>query len=558
MIHICKICDYETDQSTHHKDHLNSKTHKTLNENKKMKIEKLTNKEIKTLLKDEGLKVGGKKIELVERYMEHIKHIKTHKNTDDVIVEEVDDVEEVEDVTVEEVDDVEVVEDVIVEEVDDVEVVEDDVEEPKTHLEILIEEKEKLKKKLEEIEDKIIELENKTTNSFKFIDLFSGIGGFHQALSSFGSQCVLACDIDAACRKNYKLNYDIEPLSDVKKIDIKTMPDFDILCGGFPCQPFSNAGNKSTFDDDRGLLFDEIIKIAIYKKPKFMFLENVKHILKVGDGDVLKYIKQKIDSADYHLQLFKMSPHEYGIPQQRERIYFVCVRKDIYNGKDIQIIKPEVKIDFKKYLDTSVDKKYNIQEDIKECLEVWDEMIKIFAVGEKISPTILINENYNNHSKEDYDNYPKWKQDYITKNKPLIKKYKKQFDKWYSKHKDILKKKEIFGKLEWQVGVIKENDSIFNYFIQIRQSGIRVKKAQYFPTLVAISQIPIYGKECRYITPKECSRLQSFPESYKIDSSDKVAYKQFGNAVNVSNVKTVIESTFKHYQYHTSEIGLNH
>jgi DNA (cytosine-5)-methyltransferase 1 len=129
----------------------------------------------------------------------------------------------------------------------------------------------------------------------------------------------------------------------------------------------------------------------------------------------------------------------------------------------------------------------------------------------------------------------------------LIEKYKNDFDPWYVKHKEILTRREIFGKLEWQVGKIKKNDSIFNYFIQIRQSGIRVKKPQYFPTLVAINQTPIYGKEKRYITPRECARLQSFPEDFKIPNADKDSYKQFGNSVNVDNVKSIIETTLRHY-----------
>ena len=126
----------------------------------------------------------------------------------------------------------------------------------------------------------------------------------------------------------------MEPVKDVKKINEKEMDDFDIICGGFPCQPFSNGGKKKSFEDDRGLLFDEIIRIAKHKKPRFMFLENVKHILKVSNGEVLKYIKQKIKDTGYQLQIFNMSPHNYGIPQQRERIYFVCVRNDIYNNSD--------------------------------------------------------------------------------------------------------------------------------------------------------------------------------------------------------------------------------
>jgi DNA (cytosine-5)-methyltransferase 1 len=125
----------------------------------------------------------------------------------------------------------------------------------------------------------------------------------------------------------------------------------------------------------------------------------------------------------------------------------------------------------------------------------------------------------------------------------------------------------VNGKLEWQVGPIKPNDSIFNYFIQIRQSGIRVKKAEYFPTLVAMTQTPIYGKEKRHITPRECARLQSFPNTFilphemleKIESEDKhfrkpplpdqVAYKQLGNSVNVDNVHTIISKTLSLYCY---------
>ena len=382
-----------------------------------------------------------------------------------------------------------------------------------------------------------------------YIDLFCGIGGFHQALKTFNTNCVLASDNDKNCQLIYKLNYNIDVQKDVKTIDPNIIPNIDIICAGFPCQTFSNAGKKATFTDERGLLFDEIIRIAKIKKPKFMFLENVKHILKVGDGKVIEYIKNKLKDNNYILQLFNMSPHKYGIPQQRERIYFVCVRKDIYNGKNIELTISNKKIIFNNFLDKkkNIDKKYYIKGDILNVLEAWDEMIKIFDVGEKISPTILIHEYYISDRKKNFNTYAKWKQNYITSNKKIIDKYKDKWDSWYKKHKDILQKREIYGKLEWQAGIIKPNDSIFNYFIQIRQSGIRVKKAQYFPTLVAISQIPIYGKDKRYITPRECARLQSFPENFILSENDNVSYKQLGNSVNVDNVRTVIKATFQHY-----------
>jgi DNA (cytosine-5)-methyltransferase 1 len=387
-----------------------------------------------------------------------------------------------------------------------------------------------------------------------FIDLFCGIGGFHQALKKLGAKCILACDIDKDCRQVYFENYGIKPVEDVTKIIPEELPDFDILTGGFPCQAFSNGGKKKCFEDSRGLLFDEIIRIAKVKKPKFMFLENVKHILKVSDGEVINYIKEKIDSIGYNLTLFQLSPHNYGIPQQRERIYFVCVNRELIvpNVTNSTIVlNPTIDpktIDFAKFINSeNVSSKYYINSSILETLEAWDEIIKQMAHGEKLTPTLMINDAFINYSEEQLNLFPAWKRDYIKKNRPLVEKYDTILRPWYEKHKVLLKQREIYGKLEWQTGPVKNNESIFNHLIQIRQSGIRVKKCNYFPTLVAISQIPIYGKEKRYITPRECARLQSFPEDFKLAVDDKKSYKQLGNSVNVENVYNVISSTLKHY-----------
>ena len=397
-------------------------------------------------------------------------------------------------------------------------------------------------------------MEQNKPKSLTFIDLFCGIGGFHQALKKLGAKCILACDIDKDCREVYFENYGIKPVEDVKKINPTQLPDFDILTAGFPCQAFSNGGKKKCFEDSRGLLFDEIIRIAKEKKPKFMFLENVKHILKVSDGEIIDYIKEKIDSIGYNLTLFQLSPHNYGIPQQRERVYFVCVLKTLQppvNSSPTIILNPQIDpntIDFNKFINSeNVSPKYYINSSILETLEAWDEIIKQMEVGEKLSPTLMINDAFINYSEEQLNLFPEWKRDYIIKNRPLVQKYYTILDTWYTKHKELLKQREIFGKLEWQTGPVTKNESIFNHFIQIRQSGIRVKKCKYFPTLVAISQIPIYGKEKRYITPRECARLQSFPEDFTLAIDDKKSYKQLGNSVNVENVFNVVSSTLKHY-----------
>ena len=118
--------------------------------------------------------------------------------------------------------------------------------------------------------------ENQTTNasnSLKYIDLFCGIGGFHQVLRGLGHTCVFASDKDKACRETYKDNYGLEPAGDITKVKTEDIPDFDILCGGFPCQPFSNAGKKKSLDDERGGMFDEIMRIAKEKNLVLCFLK---------------------------------------------------------------------------------------------------------------------------------------------------------------------------------------------------------------------------------------------------------------------------------------------
>ena len=414
-----------------------------------------------------------------------------------------------------------------------------------------------------------------------FIDLFCGIGGFHYALTKKENpklnkkngfiyenesniKCVLACDKDKECRKTYKDNFGLYPVEDVTKLETKDIPNFDILCAGFPCQPFSNSGNKKTFKDKRGNLFEEIIRIAKEKKPSFMFLENVKHILKVDNGIVFQTIMKKLKEINYKVNVQILSPHQLGIPQQRERVIFTCVRKDVYDSKyknkgifkenlteDLKDFDFELGLDenikIKKIYEKKPDKKYNVDEDTMKVLDIWDEMIKKIDVKEKLSPTILCKEFKTKTDTKDFKKLVKWKQEYIAKNKPIYKKYKKDWDKWYDKHKDFLNKREVYCKLEWQAGPKVKDDSIWNHFIQIRQSGIRVKKTKYFPTLVAIVQTPIYGKKKRYITPRECARLQSFPDEFKINTNDKQAYKQFGNAVNVQVIQKIVKLVFKNF-----------
>ena len=395
----------------------------------------------------------------------------------------------------------------------------------------------------------------------KFIDLFCGIGGFHQAMNklTIPTECVFACDIDKECKKVYHQNYGLLPAEDITKVDEKMLPDFDVICAGFPCQSFSQAGKKLCLEDKRGLLFEHILRIAKEKRPRFMFLENVKHIKKIDEGKVFEHILKRIKETGYNVQVEELSPHQLGIPQHRERVIFICTAIPIAVGiPEISLIEavglkdkiPFILPTITETTDEQIQKillplteereKYLIPKELVSVLEAWNEMVQVFEVGENMSPTILCKEFLTDSTES---NLATWKQDYITKNKRIYQKYESLWQSWLTKHQQLLNKKEIYAKLEWQAGKKRENDSIWDHFIQLRQSGIRVKKGDFFPALVAIVQVPIYAKERRYICPRECARLQSFPDSFIMHEKDKIAYKQFGNAVNVDVLHFFIKGT---------------
>ncbi len=169
--------------------------------------------------------------------------------------------------------------------------------------------------------------------AFKFIDLFAGLGGFHLALEQLGCECVFASELKDDLRKLYKINFPktkrVE--GDITLVDLSAIPQHDILCAGFPCQPFSQAGKRQGFDDEngRGNLFGYICKIIEIHRPQFVLLENVSNLKGHDDGRTWKIIKQKLEDLRYEVPEPEiLSPHQFGIPQHRKRIYIVAADKD--------------------------------------------------------------------------------------------------------------------------------------------------------------------------------------------------------------------------------------
>ena len=384
-------------------------------------------------------------------------------------------------------------------------------------------------------------------SKFKFIDLFSGIGGFHQALASFGGECVLASDIDANAIKVYKNNYGIDSNINVRDIKNEDIPDHDVLCAGFPCQAFSKAGKQEGFmDQTRGTLFFEVARILNAKHPKYILLENVRNLVSHDNGHTYKVICNTLKKLGYRIpaEPLILSPHQFGVPQVRERVYI----PGIYDPKNSD--KP-LEIKFDKLLDkkdnsidtildpTETNPVYSISEHINEVLTAWNEFyhgVDVDVIGFPVWSSYF-------KTKRIDPSYPEWKKDFVRKNQELYLRNKDFIDAWLKKWNNLKDFTPTERKFEWQCGTTIK--SIWEGVIQIRPSGVRVKKPDIFQALVALVQTPIIGKYKRKLSVREAARLQSFPDSFIPDDNMQQAYKQFGNSVNVKVVKEIFKLMIK-------------
>jgi DNA (cytosine-5)-methyltransferase 1 len=381
-----------------------------------------------------------------------------------------------------------------------------------------------------------------TSTEYRFIDIFCGIGGFHIALTKLGMKCIYACDIDKHCQTSYEKNHKIKPDGDITTIDIEKIPAFDVLCAGFPCQPFSKAGFQLGFNDERGNLFFTICKIVKYHKPKYLILENVRNLSTHDNGKTWETMYNSINALGYNTykEPLILNTLHFDIPQNRERMIILCMRKDMGLMPNVPIIPKKPKTMLRKTLkdimnvsEEEENKEYRISGKLKDVENIWDDFLKKLCLAKIDIPHFPIWTDY-------------WDNTDISTNDPFYLKYSNWIDKnrdFYKKHKDILEEwlktsrenKNWSGsvrKFEYQAEKVHEGMATLLW--TSRGSGIRVKDPNYISTLVAMSMIPVYGPEHRKLSPKELLRLQSFPDTFVYDK--KHIYKQIGNAVNVKMI----------------------
>jgi DNA (cytosine-5)-methyltransferase 1 len=424
----------------------------------------------------------------------------------------------------------------------------------------------------------------------KFIDLFAGLGGFHLALHDLGHTCVFASEINDDLQGLYKTNYGVKCNGDINAVDIKAIPKHDILCAGFPCQPFSKAGKQNGLDDpDNGNFFNRIMEIVNYQLkqfggPEYIFLENVPNLKGHDDGNTWNYIHEKL-SVKYEVKEQTLSPHKFGVPQHRSRIYIVCRLKTKGGLSHFTFPTGDFKgtLSINSIIEKNPKEYSSIKKDSQHQLNVWQEFLDnlkseevprfpIWAMefgatypfegkapfklgadelkkhkgkfGEKIIGHSFdeVLECLPIYSQIDQKEFPHWKKYYIRANREFYLKHKKWLDKWLPKIHDF---ENSHQKLEWNCGnkiPLKLNDKI----IQFRPSGIRIKTADFSPALVITStQIPIFPWLNRYMTTREAARLQCMDSLKEFPNTTGKAFKAFGNAVNVCVVKSIATNLIK-------------
>lgn len=309
----------------------------------------------------------------------------------------------------------------------------------------------------------------------KMIDLFSGIGGIRIAFEENGAKCVCSSEIDKYACKTYYENFHDMPLGDVSRIGKKDLPEYDILAGGFPCQPFSLGGLRKGFEDARGTLFFEVARLLDECKPKAFLLENVQGLVNHDKGKTLQTIEKILSNLDYHFMWKVMNAKDYGIPQNRSRWYCVGFRNDLdIEFRDCK--KPSKNVDNNTfYFPQKVELKNTLMDIIEDKT---DECYKVSEIAKK---------NIKNFQSEYLETH--------VSDFPLIA-------------------------------------------YEVRASRCSFRNDGISPCLTAKmgtggNNVPIVVSQGRKLTEQECLRIMGFPEWFKIAKNNSHSYKQIGNSVVV-------------------------
>jgi DNA (cytosine-5)-methyltransferase 1 len=420
-------------------------------------------------------------------------------------------------------------------------------------------------------------------STFRFVDLFAGLGGFHTALAELGGTCVFACEWVEGLQDLYERNYGLRPHGDITTISADLVPNHEFLTAGFPCQPFSKAGEQLGFEHtEQGRLFFNVLEILEAKRPKDFILENVPNLLKHDDGKTFRRMQSELENLGYSIRAERLSPHQFGVPQIRERLYIVGSL-----GTMTQFVWPSptgAQTHISTVLDANPVEARGIPDLLLRSLEMWDDFLTSSPPAtvmpsfplwsmewgadypyESTTPLEMLRaggpaalypfkgsfgvsfdgmteseilSHLPSHAKRPGAEFPRWKRLFLRQNREFHANNRTWIDPWLPRAAAF---PSSLQKFEWNAQ--GEERTVWKYILQQRASGIRLKRVHSAPTLVAMTatQVPIIAWERRFMTQRECARLQSLG-LIELPPQIGAAYKALGNAVNAHVVGLIARS----------------
>jgi DNA (cytosine-5)-methyltransferase 1 len=412
----------------------------------------------------------------------------------------------------------------------------------------------------------------------RFVDLFAGVGGirlgFEQAMKELGihAKCVLSSEIDKYAQETYALNFGEKPQGDIYQV--KDVPEFDFLLAGFPCQPFSYAGKQKGFVDTRGTLFFEIERFLLEHQPRGFLLENVRGLTTHDHGRTFNTILEHLKKLDYGVSYVILNSSNFGVPQNRVRVYIVGIKNEqpkltlnsdlgaadshkfmrhLAQRSIFDSVEHKVVADI---LEDSPPEKYDCSSGFVKSL-----LREIKGGSEELAGYRMI-DHRNGKSLHSWELGIKGKcsqEEMDFMNALVANRRKKHFGAHQDGKKltleqiktffDHPKLSQIIGNLI-EKGYLKEVDGKYNpvsgnmsfevfKFLDPQSISITLVTSDAHKLGVA------HNGRVRHITPRECARLQGFPDNFRCHPDDVHAYRQFGNSVSVPVVKAVILDLFR-------------
>ena len=389
----------------------------------------------------------------------------------------------------------------------------------------------------------------------------------------------MASEIDPELQRLYAQNFGLAPRGDIRDIPLEEIPPHDVLCAGFPCQPFSKAGMQLGTDcPDYGDHAWRIVEWLRHARPRYFLLENVPNLLRHRSGALWRHLNADLRHCGYDVRFCVLSPHRFGVPQIRERLYIVGARTGLHDFEWPE--NSDAVTDIRSILDERPVQARPLPKKVTDAIEAWARFTELyprsepkpffpiwaaefgatypFATATPAAVGARTLREYRGsfgadlsslrgrallsaippYARDSTERFPSWKARFIHLNRELYERNRRWIDPW---KESLAPFDHCYQKLEWNYN--RAEHGLWDTVLQLRSSGIRAKSPESAPALVALTttQVPVIGWKRRFLTVRECARLQGLDTLRALPASQGAAFRALGNAVNLTVTSLIAE-----------------